>query len=402
MSLSSLKRFLPTPPPRQVVLLSDALFFMRSMPVVEGATAADVAAQAELAVESLAPFPVTQLYYGHFWRPGAAHAFVYAAYRKRFTVAEVEGWGGAEAVLPAFTAVLRKADVPAPTTLWLVPGEGGITGVYFADGSGVPAQVRVEPVPPEATEADRAAAREALLRAFPEKGAIVELEAAPAFDTASPQGGFVFRAGVHETHFDAADIAPLDVRDKDELAARRRARARDVILWRALVGALLLIGLSALLELLLAGGALWQKRRLALQERQTPVVDAIMTSQALATRIDELSTKRLLPFEMLATINTVRPRTILFTRTATSGLHTLEIEAQTPASGDIDAFRAALNGLPACQRAEVQDQRSRDGVSTFRLVVTFRPEAFRSDDEPAVPPASAEPAAAQPQPEVQT
>ena len=90
MSLTSLKRFLPTPPPRQVVLLPDAHFFVRAVPVTEGALAADVAAQAELAVESLAPFPIGQLYYGHHWLPGAGHALVYAAYRKRFTAEEVE------------------------------------------------------------------------------------------------------------------------------------------------------------------------------------------------------------------------------------------------------------------------------------------------------------------------
>ena len=105
MSLTSLKRFLPAPPPRQVVLLPDAHFFVRAVPVTEGALAADVAAQAELAVESLAPFPIAQLYYGHHWLPGADHAIVYAAYRKRFTAEEVETWAGAEVVLPSFVAL---------------------------------------------------------------------------------------------------------------------------------------------------------------------------------------------------------------------------------------------------------------------------------------------------------
>jgi hypothetical protein len=50
MSLSSLKRFLPVAPPRQVVLVSDTLFFVRAIPVTEGATAAEVAALAELAI----------------------------------------------------------------------------------------------------------------------------------------------------------------------------------------------------------------------------------------------------------------------------------------------------------------------------------------------------------------
>jgi hypothetical protein len=110
-----------------------------------------------------------------------------------------------------------------------------------------------------------------------------------------------------------------------------------------------------------------------------------MTSQALATRIEELSNKRLLPFEMLALVNGVRPDSIQFMRTVTSGLYKLEVEAQTNASGDIDVFRSALNRLASCQKTEVVDPRSRDGVSTFKLVVTFRPEAFKETAPDSVP-----------------
>lgn len=386
MSLSSLKRFLPTPPPRQVILLADTLFFMRSVSVTEGATAPEVTAQAELAIEGLAPFPIAQLYYGHHWLPGSVHALVYAAYRKRFTAEDVETWAGAEAVLPSFVTVLNKADAPKPATVIIIPGAASLTGLYFADASGVPTQVRVDPLAPEATDVERVVAYEALLRAFPEKLHVIDAGGEPQFDPASPQGEFVFRAGkAFETHFEPADIASLDVRDKAELAHRRRTHARDVILWRTFLGCVAAIALAALLELVLVGTSIWQKQRLALEARQKPVVETVMTSQTLATRIDELSTKRLLPFEMLALVNTVRPRTIQFMKTATSGLHVLEIEAQTSSSGDIDVFRSALNRLAGCEKAEVLDSRIRDGLSNFRVVVTFKPDAFKVVEEPAPP-----------------
>lgn len=394
MSLSSLKRFLPAPPPRHVVLLSDAHFFVRSVPVTEGATAPEVAAQAELAVESLAPFPVAQLYYGHYWLPGATHALIYAAYRKRFNPDEVDTWANAEVVLPVFVTVLRNDAAPKPTTVILVPSATSLTGMYFGDASGVPTQFRVEPFPPEATEEQVNAVRDTILHSFPEKGTIIDVGAVTELDNASEQGEFVFRAGTIETHFTAADVAPLDVRDKDELAARRRAHKRDIILWRTFLGAIITIGLCALLEFALIGAGVWQNRRIALQARQTPVVDGIMTSQALATRIDELSTKRLLPFEMLATVNNARPRAIQFLRTSTNGLHTLEVDAQTGSSGDIDVFRSALNKLPTTQKAEVLDVRSRDGMSTFRVIVTFKPDSFQSVQDPNAPASPVEAAAA--------
>jgi hypothetical protein len=379
--LSSLKRFLPVPPPRKVAILSPSHFFVRAVPVTEGAAAAEVAGQVELALEVAAPFPLAQLYYGHHWKPGALHALVFAAYRKRFTAEEVENWSDAEVVLPAFATVLKES--PQPATALLLSAPDSLTGVYYGDASGVPAQVRVAPIPAEATEAERVALRDTLLRSFAGTLHVIDLAGPPEFDPASDEGEFTFRAGSFSAHFDAGEIASFDVRDKAELAARRRAQARDLILWRTFVGCAAAIALAAFLELALVGAAFWQKQRQAVVERQAPVVEAIMTSQSLATRIDELSSKRLMPFEMLALLNSKRPHAIQFMRTVTSGLSTLEIEAQTSSSGDIDAFRTALNQLPECAKAEVLDQRSRDGVSTFRLVVTFKADAFKPEENPS-------------------
>jgi hypothetical protein len=377
--LSSLKRFLPAPPPRKVVVLPDALFFVRAVPVAEGAVAADVSGQVELALEVIAPFPIAQLYYGYHWKPGANHALVFAAYRKRFTSDDVETWAGAEAILPAFAASLGEA--PAAATTLVIAGSDCLTAVHYGDASGVPTQVRIESLPAEATDDDRAAARDALLKPLGGTITTVEIGATPQLDPESPQGEFVFRSGDTSAHFTATEIESLDVRDKAELAARRRAHARDVILWRTFLGCAAAIALSLFLELALVGGGLWQKQRLAVIARQSPVVNTIMTSQSLATRIDELSTKRLMPFEMLALLNSKRPPTIQFMRTVTSGLYKLEVEAQTNSSADINVYRAALNELPECEKAEVIDPRSRDGVSTFRLVVTFKPDAFKPETE---------------------
>jgi hypothetical protein len=52
-------------------MLPDALFFTPSVPITKGASQAEAAAQVELALESLSPFPLAQLYYGWFWLAGA-------------------------------------------------------------------------------------------------------------------------------------------------------------------------------------------------------------------------------------------------------------------------------------------------------------------------------------------
>src|SRR5438128_8763264 len=93
------------PPPPKVALLPDALFFSRAVAITHGATPAEAAAQIELALEGISPFPLAQLFYGWFWVPGAEHAFVSASYRRRFTTDQAATWSDAELVLPAFAAL---------------------------------------------------------------------------------------------------------------------------------------------------------------------------------------------------------------------------------------------------------------------------------------------------------
>jgi hypothetical protein len=105
-------------------------------------------------------------------------------------------------------------------------------------------------------------------------------------------------------------------------------------------------------------------------------VQAIMTAQGLANRINELSTKRLRPFEMLTLLNEKRPASIQFLRATTNGLYTLEVDAQTSAPSDVGGYQAALNAAPGCASVAVRDLRMRNGVATFTLVVTFQPAAL--------------------------
>ena len=86
------------PPPPRVALLPDAAFFTRTISIAADATAAEAAAQVELALEAISPFPIAQLYYGWFRDPAAQEALVFAAYRRRFTTDQTAEWEGAEVV----------------------------------------------------------------------------------------------------------------------------------------------------------------------------------------------------------------------------------------------------------------------------------------------------------------
>lgn len=357
-------------PLRRVVLLPDHLFFARV--VTTSGDAAVARSEVELALEALSPFPLAQLYYGYFHVVGGNRALVYAAYRRRFTAEMSAAWRGADLVLPTFAAVMGGGNPTGGT--WLVHSEGSLVALRW-DDQPVPADVLIRSVPQEES---RGAVRDALLLELPAGQRIREISDPPVIDPAASGPEFTFTAGENTFSLTAEQAPQMDVRDKDELQQLRRAQARDRMLWRTFLVCVAAIGIALAGELALAAGRVWQSTRLTKTAAQRPVVAGIMTAQSLSRRIEELSTKRLRPFEMLAIVSApdVRPRTIQFLRTTTNGLYALEIDAQTEAATEVGAFRNKLAGLPAVAKVELSGLETRGRLATFHLVVTFKPEAL--------------------------
>jgi hypothetical protein len=379
MTLPFLKSLKAGPPPPKVVFLPDAVFFTRAIPVSPDSSPAAVAEQVELALETLSPFPAAQLYHGYFWPPGSDRALVFAAYRRRFSTEQTEEWEHSELVVPSFAALLGGAE-PLKRTL-IVPSAEGLTAVYW-DGGTVPARVVFRALEPSADDAERQRAVDELTAIAPQNRTII-LSSAPVVDESSSDREYVFRTDDLKSRVALAQAGVLDVRDKAALAALRRARTRDLALWRSFVGFAALLLLLGLGELGLIGLSFWQKTRVAQANAQRPVVEKITAAQSLTTRINELSTRRLLPFEMMDIVVPARPpNTIQFLRTSTSGLFGLNIEAQTTSPAAVSAYQSALSALPAVQRVEVRDQRTRDNVMSFTLLVTFKPEVLRPTATP--------------------
>ncbi|HYD83362.1 MAG TPA: hypothetical protein VEA63_04905, partial [Opitutus sp.] len=247
------------PPPPQVVLLPDEVFFTRAIAVPAGATAIETASLVELALETLSPFPPAQLYHGYYWPSGAERALVFATYRRRFTVEQTAEWQVAELVLPAF-ATLLGGDVQAHTTL-IVPSPEGVTAIYW-DDQPVPARVTYRPVPPDSAETEAAKVREELLAVMPRNHAYV-LKAAPVADSSGSDSEIVFRSDDFVSQLPKTRTAAMDVRDKEALTALRRAQSRDVLLWRTFLGFAAILLLLALGELALIGASFWQHTRVA-------------------------------------------------------------------------------------------------------------------------------------------
>jgi hypothetical protein len=369
------------PPPPRVAILPDSVFFSRAIAVEGAATRAEVVAQVTVALEALSPFPLAQLYYGYYWPEGSDRALAYASYRRRFTTDQLESWAGADLVIPAFATVLGLA--PEPATTVVLASAGGLTALRWDRGA-VPAMVLFQPLAPEAAEPERASARAALIKACGEARTLVDIAAPPAAQAQGSDSEFTFRAGDLTLRIPAATAAALDVRDKADLEALGRARRRDMLLWRVTMGAVAACLLMALGELALFGAGFWQSARRARVAAQKPTVTRIMEEKDLAERIDDLSTKRLLPLEMISLVSPdvalpKSPPAIQFLHASCStaaSLSTIQIEAQTNNAGEIAGYKTALEQTPGCERVEIRDQRTHDNVVTFTLVVTFKPGAF--------------------------
>lgn len=361
---------------RRVVRLPDARFFVRTIVVPPQATPDEVLSQVELALEAYSPFPLSQLYHGHFWLPGETQALVYAAFRRRFTAEETDTWREADLVMPEFASVLGLR--PETGTTVLVSEENGITGVHWGHAGAVPSRIVTNPVPPESSEQVRGGVRQDVVRALGGSLKVIELGAPPPLVTRDDPDArdFDFVVGEDHAKLPAAVLDAVDVRDKGDLLALRKARSRDLLLWRGLVGLVALVLLAGVLEIGLVGLKVWQKSRVQRVESQRAEVEQVISNDTLTRRIAQLS-ETLRPFEMIALADE-KPESVYFLSTEARDVNVLVIEATTRNSADIGTYEATLRANPNFASVDMTPPAERDGVSTFRITLKFKPEAFRT------------------------
>jgi hypothetical protein len=85
---------------------------------------------------------------------------------------------------------------------------------------------------------------------------------------------------------------------------------------------------------------------------------------------------------MMAIVNALRPATVQFTRAVSLGMSQLEIEAQTGNAADVSIFETQLRASADLAAISTRDLRSRNGVTTFILTITYKPEALRPEVRP--------------------
>lgn len=363
-----LARWLPKPPPTPAVLLPAERFVTRRFEPVPGG---DPREQASLAVEAESPFPPSQLLQGHARSPNGAEGIAYAAHRRAFGPEVVAEWPADAPVIPEFVALLGERPPAGGTVVhsdgrrhlalaWAETGQlpAAVVALAAADGSAADAA---------AMAADAAGLPSGTIHAV--SGALRATRTEEGLE-ASREGGPPFRAA-------RSQVDDLDVRDPEFLAARQRAARWDNRCWRAAQAGAALAALALLLEAGALGlAALAGSARDAIAA-DAPRVGELQSLHAVSAKVEELGRNRPLPFEMLAAANVHRPATMTFTSATHRAGMVLEVEARTPNAADIGALEQALSADPLVAKVETRDIRGREGLTTFALTVTFRPEALR-------------------------
>ena len=350
-----------------VVFAPGEKFFVRRVTLVPDG---DPAAQVALALEGLSPFPAAQLYYGFRTNAACDEALVFAAYRKNFTPEEIATWVGAAAVLPDFAIWLGAGTATAAGLS--VREDGERVEVIAWDGSSVlPAVVLVRPK--GAGERDALVA-EASGKAGLAADAPVKIFR-PALEITREKRDLILRlsSGGIEAHFDETTLGRADIRDKAVLSERRLMEKRDTLLWRGF--AVILGGLAAcvLLELGELATRLWLGAQQSEINGQAPIVKKIEEAQSMSKRLEEISTQRLLPFEMLAELQQKRPTSLEYGSITTKGPWQLDVRGQGANAADLTNFESDVRHLDAIEKVEVLEKNTREGVTVFRYEITFKP-----------------------------
>ncbi|HTL66026.1 MAG TPA: hypothetical protein VL200_00040 [Lacunisphaera sp.] len=353
-----------------VRLLPSHWFFVQPLAIEAGVP---VATQADVAIESVSPFPLGQLFHGVVTSGDGTRALGFAAYQARVPLAERNAWQEATAVVPTFLGLLG----PRPLTPRLVVhrGPAELVGVAWDGRSPLPAAVFAHALP----DGDPDVEVEATVGEWRRMAGVGDGEDAvqrltgPIEVAAGEDGETVFSVNGDETiRLPAEAMAAADVREKGFLDQRRADERRQRTWWRVFQVAVAMLGLAAVVDVAAAAVGLWNRALRRQMAGRAEEVQRVETAQTLAVRVEDLAARRRRPLEWLALAADARPPSVQFVRVSSREGETLEIEARTADAADVANFETALHRVAGVEAVRISDLRSRQGTVSFIVTIKFR------------------------------
>lgn len=369
---------------RQVLLLPGHLFFVESIEVPVELELSDVPDFAELSLESIAPFPIDQLYWGYLYQKDMTTLLLYAAYQGRikndgFTDLDDYAW-----VLPDFAA-LSGARFHSDT-LVLLEGHNSVSLLFFKSDAEAPEFARVDTCIEPLTENTVHTLRSAIPN-LPKTTPILHLR--PAVAMVNEKGLPTFQHEVAEQNTGSPidgswqSLSPsedrlwqMDVRHADFKKAEQSKRRLSTLIGRvagwATVFALILAGM----EILLLASQSWLNSRLDQIERQMEAVLKVEEKQILVNKLDQVAQNELRPIEMLEAANEIRIQLNLgieYDSVIIEGENHVTIEGKASSITALNRYVENLKGSGLFELLAEQEPITRNGQTTFRVSLAYSP-----------------------------
>ncbi|MFO8027966.1 MAG: hypothetical protein R6U56_09905 [Opitutales bacterium] len=350
-----------TPP--SVLLVPGHLFFVDRIDLPDALESSEISDFAELSLESLAPFPVEQLYWGYLYSKSAGSILLYASYKERI---KAQGYQDIETylwVLPDF-ATLFGAYFPETITLQL-ESEESLSQITFPAEDSLPRQIVPSPHPAKLD------AKQADLRLKLESTKVSE-QGLPTFhfqpldaDTESVAGTFGKLSPGED------ELWRADIRDANFKKNERSARKFTARITRATVYAALFAILLVMLEGILFLGELWLDTQDAKIAGQTPEVRRIEDKQSLMNKLDQVAQNELRPIAALEALNQVRPEGIYFTGTVTEEQNRIIVDGIANTINELNKYTDALLASGSFNMPDNPRTLTRGGKTTFTATFDY-------------------------------
>ena len=367
----------------QVLVLPGSVFFIDRIEVPIELEAAEISDYIELSLESIAPFPVDQLYWGYLYSDEDARALVYATHRDRLKKAGYHDLDSYAWVLPDF-ATFTGACFPSQTLVALESIDH-LSLLLFTKGSRIPSTVRVTTI----TESiPAAAALEALKTSdtsLPQDGTTLRIRSTSS--VLNEQGLAIFQhepiehSGSDFEYGSWAELSPseeqlwqADVRSASFKESERNIRRLGALSLRITSWAAIFVLVLLTAELLLFGCKIWLNSLDKKISAQNPAVLTIEDQQALMVKLEQVAQNELRPVTILEKASAMRPKGTLwieYDSATVDGENNLTIEGKAASINALNNYADSLQQSGIFEIIEGPESITRGGKTTFTVTLAY-------------------------------
>lgn len=366
----------------QVLLLPGKLFFVESVNIPEELEVSEIPDFVELSLESIAPFPVEQLYWGYLYDKDAPNLLLYAAHRERI---KSEGFSNLDNylwVLPDF-ATLSGASFHQDTLVLLEGGES-VSLAYF-EGNRTLSEFAWVDSTTEPLSDDLIRGLTSSISGLPKTAPMLILR--PTTVTLSEKGLPTFTHDISEHSSEQSydgkwktlgptesQLWQMDVRALDFKIAEKSKRRMGSIIARiatwAAVFALLVLGVEGALF----ASQAWLKTQLDQVERQQDAVSKVEEKQVLVNKLEKVAQNELRPIEMLEAANDVRLKLSLgieYDSVVIEDENHITVEGKASSINALNQYVDGLKNSGLFELLSEQNPITRNGKTTFKVSLAY-------------------------------